>query len=377
MSLRFLLLEPYFSGSHKAFAEGLKAHSRHDIELVTLPGVNWKWRMRGSALYYSDVLRDGYSIDGSPHIDGFSHIDGLLVSNMVDLARLKGLVPHCPPALVYMHESQLTYPPPKGGTVNVDLVMQEISTVLAADRVVFNSRHHRNLFINSLSPFFSRFPDHHPRGLEETIAEKSMVIHPGCDLPAVLPAMGDKQTDPPLVIWNHRWSYDKNFPAMLHVLESVAAHGVPFQLALLGESVGGKAEAPFQEARKTLKERIVHFGYCETADAYRAWLRRGTMVVSSAVQENFGISVVEAMAHGCLPLLPKRLAYPEILPEAFHGAHLYTSRDDCITKFCELLGRCADQGTTAVALARHMRAHDWGNLIKAYDHTLELMAAVR
>lgn len=364
MPLRFLFLEPHFSGSHKAFAQGLAAHSRHDIELVTLPGVHWKWRMRGAALHYADVLPAFSGPADSPGISG------LIVSNMVDLARLKGLVPHCPPALVYMHESQLTYPPPKGGKVDVDLVIQEITTALAADRVVFNSRHHRDLFLSRLAPFFSRFPDHRPEGLQEAVSEKSLVIHPGCSLPLKAPSMAEKQTDPPLVIWNHRWSYDKNFPAMLQVLACVADKGVPFQLALLGESAGGKAEAPFHEALSMLKERVVHFGYCETAEAYRAWLSRGAIVVSSAVQENFGISVVEAMAHGCLPLLPRRLAYPEVLPRVFHEAHLYTSRRDCVTKLCALLDRCGALATTAGVLAGHMRAHDWENLIGAYDDAL-------
>lgn len=367
MPLRFSFLEPHFSGSHKAVAEGLKAHSRHDIDLLTLPGGNWKWRMRASALHYAGVLREA------------KDADGLIVCNMVDLARLKGLVGSCPPTLVYMHESQLTYPPPKGSTVQADLVMQEIYTVLAADRVAFNSAHHRELFINSLSPFLSRFPDAVPRGLEEIVAEKSVVIYPGCSLPAEAPDMEEKRTDPPLIIWNHRWSYDKNFPAMRQVLETMAGKGIPFEVALLGESAGGKAEEPFHEALKTLGDRVVHFGYCKTAEEYRAWLKRGAIVVSSAVQENFGISVVEAMAYGCLPLLPKRLAYPEVLPRAFHSAHLYTSRKDCTAKLCDLLDRCThnDQRSAARDLARYMASHDWGQQVTSYDSVLESMAFPR
>ncbi|WP_300675234.1 DUF3524 domain-containing protein [Desulfoluna sp.] len=366
MSRRFLFLEPHFSGSHKAFAEGLRDHSGHDIELLTLPGEYWKWRMRGSALHYAEVLPGFFGSDGP------CDVDGMIVSNMVDLARLKGWVPNCPSTLVYMHESQLTYPPPKGETVSVDLVMQEIATVLAAEGVVFNSGHHRDLFLKSLDPFFSRFPDFLPRGLEETLARKSKVLYPGCRLPVGAPSLETRQTDPPLIIWNHRWSYDKNFPAMLNVLTSLAGEGVAFQVALLGESAGGKAEAPFHEARKLLKDRVVHFGYCDSAEAYRAWLARGAVVVSSAVQENFGISVVEAMAHGCLPLLPKRLAYPEVLPEAFHEAHLYTSRRDCIAKLRALLQSCGEQGASesAVSLAHHMKAYGWQHLISDYDAAL-------
>ena len=34
---RVLFLEPYFGGSHQAFAEGLARHSSHPIDLETLP----------------------------------------------------------------------------------------------------------------------------------------------------------------------------------------------------------------------------------------------------------------------------------------------------------------------------------------------------
>jgi glycosyltransferase involved in cell wall biosynthesis len=47
---------------------------------------------------------------------------------------------------------------------------------------------------------------------------------------------------------------------------------------------------------------------------------------SAAIQENFGISVIEAMLMGCVPLLPDRLSYPEILPEEFHEHFLYKNR---------------------------------------------------
>ncbi len=354
---RVLFLEPHFSGSHRSFAQGLAAHSCHDIRLFTLPGVHWKWRMRGSLLHYAAAL--------SGELDG---IDLLMVSNMVDLARLKGLVTSLPRTLVYMHESQLTYPLPKGGTIDVDLVIQEVTTALAADRVVFNSCHHRDLFLRNLAPFFSRFPDHRPEGIEAAIREKARVLYPGVTLPSTPVPFASKPMEPPLVIWNHRWSYDKNFPATLHALRTLKERGVAFNLALLGESAGGQAEAPFHEACKVLGERVVHFGYCPNGDAYRQWLSRGAIVVSSAIQENFGISMVEAMAHGCLPLLPNRLAYPEILPEAFHGDHLYTSRHDFIAKLEALL--TTPDPASAADLAQQMRIYDWKQCIALYDETL-------
>jgi hypothetical protein len=46
-------------------------------------------------------------------------------------------------------------------------------------------------------------------------------------------------------------------------------------------------------------------------------------VVSTAIQEFFGIAVVAAIYCRCFPVLPRRLAYPEVTPEASHEACLY------------------------------------------------------
>ena len=40
-SMRVYLLEPYFSGSHRQWAEGLQAHSAHEVHLVTHEGQFW------------------------------------------------------------------------------------------------------------------------------------------------------------------------------------------------------------------------------------------------------------------------------------------------------------------------------------------------
>ena len=49
------------------------------------------------------------------------------------------------------------------------------------------------------------------------------------------------------------------------------------------------------------------------AKKYLKILSEADIIVSTAIHEFFGISVVEAIAAGAYPLLPKRLAYPEVL----------------------------------------------------------------
>lgn len=49
-------------------------------------------------------------------------------------------------------------------------------------------------------------------------------------------------------------------------------------------------------------------------DAYHALLGRAKVVVSFALQENFGFGIAEATMSGCLPVVPNRLVYPELYP---------------------------------------------------------------
>ena len=48
--MKIVLLEPYFSGSHKSWALGLQSYSKHQIKIISLPVKFWKWRMRGGAI---------------------------------------------------------------------------------------------------------------------------------------------------------------------------------------------------------------------------------------------------------------------------------------------------------------------------------------
>jgi len=48
--MRITIVEPYCGGSHAAWAKEYAACSAHKVELLTLPGRNWKWRMHGGAV---------------------------------------------------------------------------------------------------------------------------------------------------------------------------------------------------------------------------------------------------------------------------------------------------------------------------------------
>ena len=317
--LKFLFLEPFFGGSHREFAEGLISRSRHHIDLLTLPARFWKWRMRGAALYFVKKVSDLQSYNG------------LITTDLMSLSDFKAMTSGtCPPALVYFHENQLTYPLAPGERMDYQFGFTDMTTALAAERVLFSSRTHRRAFFDDLPRFLKMMPEYRPGWAVDEIRSKAEVLYPGCRFPARGFCGADTSQDlPPLIIWNHRWEFDKNPGEFFGALDAVLANGVDFRLALMGENFQAVPKA-FLGARDRYGERIVQYGYVASRTEYINWLRKGSIVISTARQENFGISVVEAIRYGCLPLLPARLAYPEVIPKSFHKRVLYQNTDELV-----------------------------------------------
>jgi glycosyltransferase involved in cell wall biosynthesis len=131
----------------------------------------------------------------------------------------------------------------------------------------------------------------------------------------------------------------------------------------------------FKRVREKFTDKIVQFGYVTSRTAYEAWLKRGAVVISTAMQENFGMAVIEAMIMGCLPLLPDRLSYPEILPQAFHEHFLYQGRRDLAEKLFLIISNYQHYEIIRNRLARAMRSFLWEKVASRYDRLLERLAA--
>jgi glycosyltransferase involved in cell wall biosynthesis len=357
------MLEPFYGGSHKEVADALVAHSRHRIDLATLPDRFWKWRLRGAALYWAEKIQSPQSYNG------------LLCSSLMSLTDLKALWgAQCPPAMVYFHENQLSYPLSAGQSMDYQFGFTNISTALAAERLVFNSHYHRQAFLAALPGFMRMMPDCRPNWIKKAIAAKAAVVYPGCHFDPRPSPSAQEEDRPPLIIWNHRWEHDKNPEAFFLALQAMCKRGLEFEVAVLGQVYGRKPPV-FEAAAAQLGNRIVQFGRAESRRAYCQWLLRGDIVISTAWQENFGIAVVEAVAHGCLPLLPDRLSYPEILPDPYHSDFLYDSQDHLEAKLAHLLTHLPDYTHTRRTLAAAMTFHAWPNAIQAFDRELDGLAS--
>ena len=177
----------------------------------------------------------------------------------------------------------------------------------------------------------------------------------------------------PLVVWNHRWEFDKNPESFFKALDQVDRMGIDFRLAVLGENYQS-APPVFAEARHRFGDKIVQYGYVQSRDDYVGWLKKGWVAVSTAIQENFGISMVEAMRYGCLPLLPHRLAYPEVLPREFHADFLYRDDADLVNKLATLLRHPQRFACHRPVLAGMMARHAWPVMVDRYDRELERLS---
>ncbi|MCP4686577.1 MAG: glycosyltransferase family 4 protein, partial [Desulfobacterales bacterium] len=167
-----------------------------------------------------------------------------------------------------------------------------------------------------------------------------------------------------------RWEFDKNPDAFFDALDQAAARGASFRVALLGENFQMVPKA-FIAGRERLGDRVVRYGYTDSREAYLQWLREGAVVVSTAFQENFGISMVEAIRFGCFPLAPRRLAYPEVIPGAFHGDCLYDDQSDLVEKLTRVLTDFPRFFHAREKLAEAMGRHAWENRVDAFDDELE------
>ena len=361
--LRFLFLESFYGGSHQNFADGLIAHSRHQIDLLSLPARFWKWRMRGAALYF---------FKKAPALNKY---DGLITTDLIGLSDFKSLAgSDCPPVLVYFHENQLTYPLAPGEHMDYQFGFTDITTALAADMIRFNSQTHFDAFFGQLPGFLKMMPEYRPTWVIDAIRSKSGVLHPGCDVPATDEQVtAIKKTDPPLIIWNHRWEFDKNPESFFDALDAVLRSGGDFRLALLGENCQTVPKA-FIRARERYGDKILRYGYVASRTAYIDWLKQGAIVVSTAQQENFGIAVVEAIRYGCFPLLPQRLAYPEVIPDNFHPHVLYQDQTELVSKLHRLIRHYADYQAIRTGLVQSMGQYAWDNVVDRYDRLLEALA---
>lgn len=310
--MHILALQPYDATSHRALLDGWRRNSRHTFEVLSLPARHFKWRMRQAPIELAKQV-EALAAQGQTW-------DALWCTSMLDLAALRGLSPAAAklPGAVYFHENQLTYPTRYKEQRDVHFGLTNMTSALAAivsrngnesPCVWWNSAYNRDSFLDALAMLLDSMPGGSMREVVESIREASVVHYPGID--PIEPGPPPQASDPPTLLWAARWEYDKGPELFFEAANELDRRRVDFRLSVIGEQF---AEAPacFNTAKEHFADRIVRWGYQPTREAYEQALREADIVVSTSGHEFFGIAVAEAVSAGCVPVLPRALAYPEV-----------------------------------------------------------------
>lgn len=357
-TLHIVIIEGFCRGSHKRWALDIQNFSQHKISLLSLPGRHWKWRMHGAAITLANKFQQLNE-----------DVDVIMCSDMIDVSLFKSLVSsqiQKTPILVYFHENQLTYPwstsdPDPGLRRDNHYGFINYTSALVADQVYFNSNYHLNSFNAALKPFLNQFPDYQNKETITDIHDKSHVLPLGFDFSKLKPTSTLQHRSTKIILWNHRWEYDKNPKLFFDVLYKLKNEGLEFQLIIAGESTSKKLPV-FETAKVRLEKEIIHFGYCENRTTYNELLLKADILPVTSNQDFFGMSVVEAIGAEVFPLLPDRLAYPEHIPEQHKASMLYKDDEDLYLKLKSLL-------LSEIPKIDYswIRRYDWSLIADQYD----------
>lgn len=260
--------------------------------------------------------------------------DVIFCTSLMSAADLRALLPErlrTVPLFLSMHENQAAYP--IGAIDNVvaerdaHFAITNLTSLLAADRIIWNSAWNKRSFMHAMAALLRHSSDAQLPDWVTQVEGRSQVIWPPVELPPSslrstegLPdARDDGAGDGSVlhnsvrVVWPHRWEHDKGPGELLELAEQWSER-LNLRWVILGERY---RETPpeLDKFAQRFASRIDHMGYLPDRNAYWQMLQTCDWVFSTAKHEFFGIAVAEAMLAGCLPWLPQRLSYPELLPE--------------------------------------------------------------
>jgi len=362
--LNILYIEPFYSGSHKQWIDSYQKYSHHNITILSLPGKKWKWRMHGGAI----TLAQEYNKIKNK-------FDIILCSDMLNLPVFKAVSYDnlCNSKIImYFHENQLSYP---WSPMDKDLELKRdlhyyyinYTSSLISDHNYFNSNYHLISYIEGLRKYLHKMPDFKNIDTINFINKKSSVLPIGCELNKY--QSDYKKNITPVILWNHRWEYDKNPELFFNTLFELDDSNIDFKLIVVGESY---REYPniFDIAKDRLSHKIIHFGYCDNYNEYVKYLKIANILPVTSNQDFFGISIVEAISYGVYPILPNRLSYPELFDNKINSNIFYNNKIEFKDKIISVINNISLMLDRIKPLRNHVyQTFNWNNVSKKYDQT--------
>lgn len=223
-------------------------------------------------------------------------------------------------------------------------------------------------FYKEMQGILKAMPDYKHKNTIQELREKSQVLSIGMELSKLdecnLPVYKEEL---PLILWNHRWEYDKNPEDFFKALYILKEEGLQFRVALLGEFYDNCPQI-IKDGLEILKEEIAVTGYMRNPE-YGSWMQAADILPVTSIHEFFGISVMEAVYCGCYPILPRRLTYPELFDDQENAELFYNTFDDFVDKLRYAITHIDKiRSKNYISIASQ---YDWSNMIKYYDGVLE------
>ena len=299
--LDILALEPYYGGVRKQTLELLSRHSRHRWNIYKLPPRRLDRRLNTAAHWFSQ------QITRQAHL----HCDVIFCSDALNLADLLRMTPEIghKPSIAYFYSNQLA----SAGAPGHDEIARQamLSTAMAATEVWFPSYFHIRGFLTAAAAQYDSHPESGGKESVRGLIAKSQLVHPPVELvpPGKDAESIDSERKGRTICFDCREEESVIFQPLLKEIsvrkEPVAVHvlGKPLHNIPAGVPVvlvDGKSD---QELTQTLKR-------CE-------------MYISAKSGDNFDPLAMQAMALGCIPILPREGYYQEFLPKALHAWCLF------------------------------------------------------
>lgn len=343
--------------------------------MLSLAPRYFAWRIRGNPLTWAYRHRDVLTRD----------YDLILATSMVDLACLRGLVPTLSrvPAILYFHENQFAYPVSAHANSVLEAQMVNLYSGLSAQKLVFNSQFNRDSFFRGVGDLLKKLPDEVPENLVELMQAKSTCLPVPLISPQISPLADNEDDRHDLnasqrdvsvcqIVWNHRWEYDKGPERLLTIIQKLNPH-LRLRFHIIGQQFREQPRE-FGEIREQLRQRgwLGAWGYVDNREQYCRLLAGADMVLSTALHDFQGLAVLEAVAQGCIPIVPDRLAYPEFLQSAFRYESFVEDVNTEALAAVSLIEKLARVLTAGDNLPdTEVKQWQWPNLVGRYRELFE------
>lgn len=290
---RILVYEPFYKGSHKQYIDGfLKTFSDVVVNISCPYTDNNKIRFL-SSFFLMDKLK---TMD-------LSNFHFLYTSNWVDITQIKVL--HKFVIITRMHETFFEFNDVKTNfATKIGHNVNDVAAALYSDCLLFNSESHKNRFMILIEKLFKFIGLGNIDSLLKIVRYKSKVLYLGLDLPEVKNVVKKDRS----FIWNHNSKKYKNPRMAINFFQKLCEYDNKFSLTWLGGNVD---EVTRSLNRLTCELNIL--GYVNK-EKYLEELKKSKYVISTSDNDNFGISVIEAINCECIPLLKNLDVFNELYP---------------------------------------------------------------